>query len=122
LSRLPKKTKPVILDFGAGNLRNTMYLLKKGYQVRSVEFKGTKETEKKIEEKTEEYKNQYKKLVFPHEFFESKEKFGLILLINVCSIMPVPSERLLAIQYCREKLTENGLILLFTIHNDRHNN
>lgn len=121
LSRLPKRPKPLILDFGAGNLRNTMYLLEKGYQVRSVEFKGTKQTEKKLKEKTEEYKQQYKKLVFPHEFFESTEKFGLILLINVCTIMPVPSERLLAIQYCREKLTENGMILWFTIHNDSNN-
>ncbi len=121
LNRISKKSKPLILDFGAGNLRNTMYLLKKGYEVRSVEFKGTEQTEKKIAEKTEEYKQQYKKLVFPHEFFESKEKFGLILLINVCTIMPVPSERLLAIQYCREKLTKNGLILWFTIHGDKNN-
>ena len=121
LSRLPRKPKPLILDFGAGNLRNTMYLLKKGYQVRSVEFKGTKQSEKKMEEKTEDFREQYKKLVFPHEFFNSNEKFGLILLMNVCTIMPVPSERLLAIQYCREKLTKNGLILWFTIHGDKNN-
>ncbi len=98
-----------------------MYLLEKGYHVRSVEFKGTKLSEKKVKEKTEEYRQQYKKLVFPHEFFESKEKFGLIMLINVCPIMPVPSERLLAIQYCRKKLSKNGVILWFTIHNDKNN-
>ncbi|MGE3398154.1 MAG: class I SAM-dependent methyltransferase [Candidatus Nitrosocosmicus sp.] len=116
--------KPLILDFGAGKLRNTLYLLEKGYDVRAVEFeKISRETEqaKKLYEKADEYEKQFKKLVFPHDFFNSQEKFDLILLINVCSVMPVPSERFLVIQYCREKLKENGYVLWYSIHRDQYN-
>jgi hypothetical protein len=34
------RNKPKILDFGAGKLRNTIYLLEKGYDVDAVEFKN----------------------------------------------------------------------------------
>jgi hypothetical protein len=36
LKILPKNS--MILDFGAGKLRNTIYLLENGYNVRAVEF------------------------------------------------------------------------------------
>jgi SAM-dependent methyltransferase len=124
LSMYPKRYEPLILDFGAGKLRNTLYLLKKGYDVRAVEFekisKGTKKAKEAYAE-AETYGNKFENLVFPHEFFKSKEEFDLILLINVCSIMPVPSERYLVLQYCRDRLKTNGFILWYTIHTDRHN-
>jgi SAM-dependent methyltransferase len=109
-----------ILDFGAGKLRNTLYLLEKGYNVCAVEFEKIQSTPKAKEsyEKAKSFGKQFQKLVFPHEFFESKLKFDLILLINVCSIMPVPSERLLVLQYCREKLRDDGLVLWYTLHKD----
>jgi hypothetical protein len=118
LKLLPKH--PSILDFGAGKLRNTIHFLKEGCNVAAVEFK-------ELGEKTDHAKKMYKQayeydtfeeLVFPHRFFGSKKQFDLILLINVCSIMPVPSERLLVLQYCREKLKDEGLVLWYSQHKD----
>jgi len=100
---LPKNS--LILDFGAGKLRNTIYLLSKGHNVRAVEFEKTQEatpTAKQMYEVARGYGRKFDKLVFPHEFFQSNLKFDLILLINLCNIMPVPAERLLVLQYCRE--------------------
>jgi SAM-dependent methyltransferase len=115
---LPKKGT-LILDFGAGKLRNTIHLLEKGYTVCAVEFEkmynGT-EHAKEMFDKAKTYGSKFHKLVFPHDFFAFQKKFDLVLLINVCSIMPVPLERLLVLQYCREKLKDNGYILWYTIH------
>ncbi|MGA9150481.1 MAG: class I SAM-dependent methyltransferase, partial [Candidatus Nitrosopolaris sp.] len=114
-------TSSLILDFGAGKLRNTIYLLEKGYNVRAVEFEKTQEATpaaKAMYEKARRYGEKFDKLVFPHEFFQSTLKFDLILLINLCNIMPVPAERLLVLQYCREKLNVNGSIFWYTQHGD----
>ncbi len=111
----------IILDFGAGKLRNTIYLLEKGHNVRAVEFEKTQSASKQSKgmyEKALTYGNQFDKLVFPHEFFQSTLKFDLVLLINVANIMPVPSERLLVLQYCREKLRPEGLLLWYNQHRD----
>jgi SAM-dependent methyltransferase len=119
IDRLPKKS--TILDFGAGKLRNTIYFLKKGYNVRAVEFQKTQlgsTQAKEMHEKAQSYGEQFDKLVFPHEFFESKLKFNLVLLVNVANIMPVPSERLLVIQYCRDKLKKDGILLWYNQHRD----
>jgi hypothetical protein len=120
LEMLPRK--PIILDFGAGKFRNTLYLLDKGYDVCAVEFERIQRTPltKELYERAGSFGKQFRKLVFPHEFFTSQLKFNLIMLINVCSIMPVPSERLLVLQYCREKLIDNGLILWYTLHKDAY--
>ena len=78
ISLCPKKQKPLILDFGAGKSRNTLYLLEQGYNVRAVEFEeisnGTQQA-KEMYEKAQSFGRQFDKLVFPHEFFESKEQF-----------------------------------------------
>ena len=119
LESIPKKS--LILDFGAGKLRNTLYFLEKGFNVCAVEFQKIEDSSdqtKKMFKKAKEFGNQFNKLLFPHEFFNFKREFDLILLINVCNIMPVPSERLLSIQYCREKLKEGGFIFWYTQHRD----
>lgn len=116
---IPKKS--LILDFGAGKLRNTLYLLDKGYNVCAVEFEKIEESSKQsreMYEKAREFGSQFNKLLFPHEFFNFDRKFDLIILMNVCNIMPVPAERLLVIQYCRVKLKDNGHILWYTQHRD----
>jgi hypothetical protein len=119
LEKIPSNS--VILDFGAGKLRNTIYLLDKGYNVRAVEFEKTQHASKQSKDmyqKALSYSGQFDKLVFPHEFFQSDLKFDLVILINVANIMPVPSERLLVLQYCREKLRPEGLILWYNQHRD----
>lgn len=120
--RLSKQHPASILDFGSGKLRNTLYLLRMGLRVCSVEFE-------KVQTSTPQAKSMYSAasnfgdlfwtLVFPHEFINSTARFDLILLVNVCNIMPVHSERLLVLQYCRRKLEDDGFVLWYTQHRDQ---
>jgi hypothetical protein len=112
----PSSTK--ILDFGAAKLRNTLYLLKKGYTVYSCEFKELFNKSKQAKEFYEEcvkYSN-FKPLIFPDDFIDLDEKFDVILLVNVLNIMPVPIERFCVLYLCRKKIKENGRLLWYTQH------
>jgi SAM-dependent methyltransferase len=120
-TKLLSKNKSLILDFGAGKLRNTLYLLEKGFRVCAVEFEqmyNKTERAKSMYDKAKSRRNKFYKLMFPDQFLAYESQFDLVLLINVCSIMPVPAERMLVIQYCREKLKEGGYILWYTQHRD----
>ncbi len=112
----PKETK--ILDFGAAKLRNTIYLLEKGFTVYSCEFKDLFNRSKQANqflETARKYSN-FKELVFPDDFINFEEKFDVVLLINVLNVMPVPLERLCVLALCREKMRENGRLLWYTQH------
>lgn len=110
--------KTSILDFGAAKLRNTIYLLKKGFKVYSVEFddlfKRSKQAHTFLKE-AETYSN-FNKLIFPDEFISNKKKFDAILLINVLNIMPVSLERYYVLMFCREKMKKGGKLLWYTQH------
>jgi hypothetical protein len=112
----PKKTK--ILDFGGAKLRNTLYLLKKGYTVYACEFDDLFKRSKQAVEYLDECKKfkNFKKLVFPKDFVDFEDEFDVILLINVLDIMPVPIERLCVLALCREKMKEGGRLLWYTQH------
>lgn len=113
----PKKTK--ILDFGGAKLRNTLHLLKKGFTVYACEFEDLFKRSKQAFDYLEEakkYKKNFKKLIFPKDFIDFKEKFDVILLINVIDIMPVPIERLCVLALCREQMKEGGRLLWYTQH------
>jgi len=87
----PKETK--ILDFGAAKLRNSFYLLKKGYQVYACKFKDLFSRSKQASEfqtECEKFPN-YHNLIFPNDFVGFKEQFDIALLINVLNVMPVPA-------------------------------
>ncbi len=106
----PKDT--VILDFGAAKLRNTLYLLKKGFQVRAVEFPEL--VQRMQQAKTnwaaaEKYSN-FRKVVFPKDFYNLKEKVDIALYLNVLNVMPIPFERLAALALCRTKMKDDGLL------------
>ena len=109
-----------ILDFGAGRFRNTMHLLRvyPKNHVGAVEFKKLEGTLKTHIGEAGRFSKRFRKITYPEDFFGSPETFDLIILINVLNIMPIPSERLLAIKYCRTKLKENGEILWYTQHKD----
>lgn len=112
----PSKTK--ILDFGGAKLRNTIYLLEKGYTVYSCEFKDLFNRSKQAQDflqKAKGYRN-FKTLVFPDDFINFEEKFDVVLLINVLNIMPIQMERLLVLALCREKMKENGRLFWYTQH------
>ena len=112
----PSKTK--ILDFGGAKLRNTLYLLKKGFTVYSCEFEDLFKRSKQAHDFLEECKkySNFKKLVFPNDFVDFEDQFDVVLLINVLNIMPVPIERYSVLALLREKMRENGLLLWYTQH------
>ena len=102
-----------ILDVGAAKLRNTLWLLQKGYQVWAVEFPELRDRLEDAREKwerAEKYSN-FHSVTFPSDFIKLKEKFDFILLINVINVMPIPSERFVLLSICREKLKDNGKLL-----------
>ncbi|MBU0459812.1 MAG: class I SAM-dependent methyltransferase [Nanoarchaeota archaeon] len=107
----PKKTH--ILDVGAAKLRNTLWLLEKGFNVWAVEFPELKKRLKDAEEKwkrAETYKN-FHKVTFPNDFIKLNNKFDIILLINEINVMPIPLERFAMLSLCREKIKDKGMLL-----------
>ncbi len=109
--KTPKDTH--ILDVGAAKLRNTLWLLQKGYHVWSVEFPELKDRLKEAKDKWEEaekYSN-FHKVSFPKDFFKLDGKFDLIMLINVINVMPIPIERYALISLIHSKLKKDGLLL-----------
>jgi|GEM_PF-1812607 len=102
-----------ILDVGAGKLRNTLWLLQKGFNVWAVEFPELKDRLDDAKEKWElaETYHNFHPVIFPKDFYKLKEKFDIILLVNVINVMPIPIERFALVSLCREKLKENGMLL-----------
>ena len=107
---------PAILDFGAGRLRNTIYLLSRGHSVTAVDFEKllTSDSVRPNLQSANGHAPRFSELVYPSQFIRTNRRFDLIILINVLNVMPVPSERYLALQYCPEKLTDRGLILWYS--------
>lgn len=102
-----------ILDFGAGKLRNTIWLLQKGFTVHAVEFKELGDRLDGAKEQwtlAKKFPN-FKPLVFPGDFIDQNEKFDIILLINVVNVMPIPPERFALLCLLREKIKNNGILL-----------
>lgn len=114
----PKNTR--IVDFGAAKLRNTLHLLKKGYQVYSCEFNDLFERSKQAYDFLTQAKkfSNFKSLVFPKDFINFEGEFDVVLLINVLNIMPVPLERFCVLALCRRKIREGGRLLWYTQHGD----
>ncbi|HEC40060.1 hypothetical protein LCGC14_0706080 [marine sediment metagenome] len=104
-----------VLDFGAGKLRVTPFLLKEGKEACAIEFEKT--TQNKTAQmnlaKCQNYGNRFKQLVFPNQFLTDTQKFDLIILINVIPFMPIFAERIYLLSSLNEKLADNGLILWF---------
>jgi SAM-dependent methyltransferase len=110
-----------ILDFGAGKLRNALFLLKNGYRVCAVEYKQLFEESdhaNSLLQSAKRHKPRFSSLVYPHQFNQSNQKFDLALLVNVINIMPVAAERLLVLQYCHQKLRPDGHLLWYTQRGD----
>jgi len=119
ISHVPRAAK--ILDFGAGKLRNSLYLLQKGYRACAVEYKDLFAESKQavtVRKRAMRFKNRFSTLVYPHQFARSRGKFDLVLLINVINIMPVPAERLLVLQQCYGKLQNGGHLLWYSQRGD----
>jgi SAM-dependent methyltransferase len=116
------RKKALILDFGAGKLRNTLYLLKKGFRVCAVEFEelfnSSAQAAAYRNSARNKGKNRFSTLIYPRDFERSQQKFDLVLLINVLNTMPVPAERLLVLQFCYTKLRRGGYLFWYTQRGD----
>ncbi len=108
--RNPKKTN--ILDFGAGKLRNTLFLLEQGFQVRAVEFPELASRMPQAHANWDAAENfpNFRKLIFPKDFYALKDKIDIALFVNVMNVMPLPIERLAALALCRQKMRARGLL------------
>jgi len=109
-----------ILDFGAGKLRNALFLLRRGFTVFGVEFSKVFHTPKGKEAyKTARDKHRrFWTLVYPNEFLSNRTRFDLAIFINALNIMPVPSERLFAIHQSYKKLNAGGYLLWYSQYGD----
>jgi SAM-dependent methyltransferase len=110
-----------ILDFGAGKLRNAVYLLEKGYRVCAVEYKDLFDESAQaaaLWKRAKRFRHRFSTLEYPHQFLGSSGRFDLAILINVLNIMPVPAERLLVLQHCYRKLQPAAHLLWYTQRGD----
>ena len=110
-----------ILDFGGGKLRNTLHLLKIGYNVCTVEYQDLfvdSSQAADARKRADKYKRRFRRLIYPHEFESSTETYDLALLVNVINIMPVPAERLLVLHLCHKVLKPNGFLFWYTQRGD----
>jgi SAM-dependent methyltransferase len=122
LKDLPKRKKYKVLDFGAGKLRNSIYLLKKGHMVYAVEYESLKDSSthaKKLFARADAHYKNFQEYIFPEGFLKSKEQFDLIILVNVLTVMPVPAERWLVLLHCHQRLKKDGLILWYSQFGDK---
>ncbi len=111
------KRNDCILDFGAGKLRNTLYLLDQGHRATAVEFDQMFKDSKPARDnlaKAMAHRTHFDRLVYPHEFERADPAYRLALLINVTNVMPVPAERRLVLQQCHDKLLPGGSLLWYT--------
>ncbi len=105
-----------VLDFGAGKLKNTPYFLKKDRKTCAVEFEelGKKSGKAKKNLKIcQGYKGLFESLIFPYPFIEHRGRYDLAVLINVPSIMPIHSERLMVLQVLHEKINDGKYLLWY---------
>lgn len=119
--RVIGKKKCEILDFGAGKLRHTVFLLEKGHSVMAVDYESIfVRPSPQVQGYLDRASNysSFKKIVYPSQFLEHKKKYDLILLVNVLGIMPEPLERLFVLENFNRILKKNGYIFLFNQHGD----
>ncbi len=102
-----------ILDFGAGDLRYAIPLLKAKFNVCAVEFEEqfSKPSCKKA---LDEARNRYEglsTLVWPVDFLKDRRKFDAALLCYVLQVMPLKSERYLVLEQLGRKLRPFSYLL-----------
>lgn len=120
---LKKQGMMKVLDFGAGKLRNSLFLLSKksGFKVWAVEFNDCFQTPKGQERlvQANRYKNFFL-LEFPHKFLESKVEADAVLLVNVANVVPDEGDRKMIIKECTKRLKPGGWFLWMS-HYDEPN-
>ncbi len=108
---LKRKKVDRILDFGAGSLRHTFPLLRRGFQVFAVEFKEQfeKPSCQKALKKAKRSAN-FSALIFPDGFVKTRYKFDAAILAFVLPTMPKADERRKLLKIIKKKLKRRSFI------------
>lgn len=111
-----------ILDFGAGKLRYSLFLLGLGHHVTAVDYpepfeRPTPEIESAVE-RAKMYSQQFDRVFYPTELLALDRSFDLALLISVINIVPDPLERLFILDQCNRKLEPDGYLIWFGYYGD----
>lgn len=98
-----KHKSKVVLDYGSGNLRNSIYLHRRGYSVYAVDLP---------------HRTQIKSLpslscILPEEVAHLQQKIDVTLCTFVLNLIP-PIERNLFIKLIAEKMSPGGFFLIET--------
>lgn len=112
-----------VLDFGAGKLRNTLFLLrhKARFQVWAVEFEECWQTQmgKTSLNSAKRYSGFFEKK-WPAEFLTSRFEVDVVLLINVVNVVPREVDRRLIVAECTERLRKAGWFIWFSQFGEPH--
>lgn len=111
---LRKTGRTRVLDFGAGKLRNTLFLLsrKADFCVWAVEFKDCFKTDKGKQRLAEA--QAYKRFFlswWPDQFLTSSFEVDAVFLINVANVVPDERDRRLIVEECTKRLRSGGWFL-----------
>jgi SAM-dependent methyltransferase len=112
-----------VLDFGAGKLRNTLFLLslKAGFSVWAVEFKDCFETPAGQQRLAEAQKHkEFFLKKWPDEFLKSTFVVDAVLLVNVANVVPQETDRRRIISECTKRLRSGGLFLWMSQYGEPH--
>jgi hypothetical protein len=98
-----------VLDFGAGALRHTIPLLKKGIEVVSVEYERAYQRPKAAEARADAAKlDGFTALLWPHDFLKSKHRFDVALLLYVLQVVPIKADRKKILEAIGQRFDGNG--------------
>lgn len=95
-----------ILDYGAGRLRNSLYLLEKGFE--KISLIDTKEQIKNWDK----HKDKFKKIYSTEEIEFLNTKYDYILCSYVLNVIPSYSERVSVIKNINRLLNDNGIAVI----------
>jgi SAM-dependent methyltransferase len=123
VASLRKNKQRRVLDFGAGKLRNTLYLLsrKDGFRVWAVEFKECfeKPAGKKRLARAKKYPRFFLKK-WPDDFLKSDFEVDAVLLINVANVVPDETDRRRIVAECTKRLRKGGWFLWMSQYGEPH--
>jgi hypothetical protein len=111
-----------ILDFGAGKLRNSEYMLslKAGFRVWAVEYQEVfvkPDGAARLAEIQRKYKGFFLKR-WPDEFLDWDVEVDAVLLINVANVIPDEGDRQLIVRECTKRLRRGGWFLWMSQHGE----
>jgi hypothetical protein len=98
-----------VLDFGAGALRHSIPLLRKGFEVVAVEYPNAYDRPKAAEYRAQAEKfDTFTELLWPDQFLKCTHRFDVVLLVYVLQVVPVKKDREAILDGVASRLDKNG--------------